>query len=385
MKKKVMLMVPLLDQGGLERICALTANLLKDKCHLTLVVFSTKNMLYDVSGVEMVDLHLGSKPGKLGKAVTLFKRICAVRKIKKQKQTEITYSFGPSANLTNAFSKVKDQLWMGIRGYGALDDKRSMELLCKKADMIIGCAKVMSDDIEKRFSLKRVTCLYNPCDVEAIRKAAEEPIEEYADFFSQDVPVIASMGREHDVKGFWHLIKAFALLKKEKPLAKLMIIGEGRFSEYRDLTKKLHIDDSVLFTGVQKNPFRYLKKSALYVLTSASEGFPNALVEAMAVGIPVLSVNCKSGPAEIIMEDYRQASDNTKVYQGEYGILLPVMKPEKNLNADEWDAEEEILAAQMKELLSDKELYTKYGNASIERSNRFSIENYLLELLELIG
>ena len=77
-------MVPLLDQGGLERICAMTAKLLTPLCHLTLVVFSTKGMIYDVDGVDMIDLHLGSVPGKVGKAVNLCKRIRAIKKIKKR-------------------------------------------------------------------------------------------------------------------------------------------------------------------------------------------------------------------------------------------------------------------------------------------------------------
>ena len=78
-----MLMVPLLDQGGLERICAMTAKLLTPHCHLTLVVFSTKGMIYDVEGVDMIDLNLGSVPGKVGKAVNLCKRIRAIKKIKR--------------------------------------------------------------------------------------------------------------------------------------------------------------------------------------------------------------------------------------------------------------------------------------------------------------
>ena len=130
-KKRIMLMVPLLDQGGLERVCAITAQLLKEKCELCLVVFSTKNMLYDISGVDMIDLNLGSVPGKVGKVLNVFRRIRAVRKIKKERKIEITYSFGPTANLVNVLTKTDDKIWVGIRGYGALSDAASMKLLCK--------------------------------------------------------------------------------------------------------------------------------------------------------------------------------------------------------------------------------------------------------------
>lgn len=137
------------------------------------------------------------------------------------------------------------------------------------------------------------------------------------------------MGREHDVKGFWHLIKAFALAKKKIPALKLMIVGEGTFAEYRKLAEDLQVEQDVWFTGVQKNPFAYLKQASLFVMTSVSEGFPNSLIEAMAVGIPAMSVNCKTGPAEIFLDDYREGGDGHTVIEGEYGVLLPVICPEK--------------------------------------------------------
>lgn len=169
-------MVPLLDQGGLERICAMTAKLLTPHCHLTLVVFSTKGMIYDVEGVDMIDLNLGSVPGKVGKAVNLCKRIRAIKKIKRERNIEITYSFGPTANLANVLTGVKDKIWVGIRGYGALQDKNSMKRLCRRADRVICCSKVMADDVKTQFGAKDVVCVYNPCDVESIRRLAKEPL-----------------------------------------------------------------------------------------------------------------------------------------------------------------------------------------------------------------
>ncbi len=68
----------------------------------------------------------------------------------------------------------------------------------------------------------------------------------------------------------------------------------------RSWHRKLGIAEQVLFTGVQLNPFALLAKADVYALTSDSEGFPNALIEAMAVGLPCVSVNCKTGPAEIL-------------------------------------------------------------------------------------
>lgn len=382
-KKNVMLMVPLLDQGGLERICALTANLLKDKCNLILVVFSTRNMLYDVSAVEMYDLGLGSRPGLPGKVMNVFRRIAAVRKIKRKREIQITYSFGPTANLVNVLSRVKDKIWVGIRGYGALKDKRAMKLLCRRADKVICCAKVMADDIEREFSTDKAECLYNPCDTEKIAELALAPVEErHKAFFEGTDKIIASMSRADDVKGFWHQVKAFSLIKKEIPKAKLMIIGDGDFSEYEKLAEELGVRESVLFTGLQKNPFAYLKRASLYFMTSETEGFPNSMIEAMAVGVPVLSVNCKSGPAEILVEDYKKAANQHKIYHGEYGTLMPVMNPEKNLNASKIEAEEIALANEAVRLLNDEKELAGMGQAAAERSKDFSTERYVSRLLQ---
>ena len=383
--KNIMLMVPLLDQGGLERICAMTAKLLNDKYNLILVVFSTKNMLYDVSAVELYDLELGSKPGIFNKAVNVFRRICAVKRIKKQRNIQITYSFGPTANLINALSRVRDKIWIGIRGYGALKAKASMMLTCRRADKVICCAQEMADDVEAFFHPKSVECLYNPCDTKLLRSMEKEQGDlQHEHFLESKSSIIASMGRADDVKGFWHQIKAFSLIKKEIPGAGLMIIGDGDFSQYKKLANELGISDSVLFTGVQKNPFCYLKKAALYIMTSATEGFPNAMVEAMAVGLPVVSVNCKTGPAEILTNDYRQAKAQDKVYEGEYGILLPIMNPIKNLDADMIDEEEKVLAKTVINLLNKPERLKMLGENAEARSDFFSTERYVEQLSDMI-
>lgn len=390
-----MLMVPLLDQGGLERICAMTAKLLTPHCHLTLVVFSTKGMIYDVDGVDMIDLNLGSVPGKVGKAVNLCKRIRAIKKIKRERNIEITYSFGPTANLANVFTRVKnakvnheqitDKIWVGIRGYGALEDKYDMTLFCKRADKVVCCSQIMADEVKAKFWAKDVVCVYNPCDVESIRRLAEEPLPaDRQTFFAEGAPVVAAMGREHDVKGFWHLIKAFALAKKKIPELKLMIVGEGTFAEYRKLAEDLQVEQDVWFTGVQKNPFAYLKRASLFVMTSVSEGFPNSLIEAMAVGLPAMSVNCKTGPAEIFLDDYRKGGDEHTVIEGEYGVLLPVIHPEKNLDASVMEKEEEIMAEQMVRVLTEPEKLAERKAASLKRAEDFSVQAYTDSLLRMI-
>lgn len=380
-----MLIVPMLDQGGLERVCALTAQLLKTAYDVHLVVFNTEGMIYDVSGVHLIDLQLGAVPGKAGKLLNVFKRVKRVRQLKKELDIQISYSFGQTANLVNVLSKQRDVTWAGIRGYGALDDKKEMSFVCKRADRMVSCTRVMEADIAASYSVKSSATLYNPCNLEEIRQLARADVEpKFEEFLQRPGKTVVSMGRAHDVKGFWHLMKSVSLVKKKIPDVKLMFIGAGDFSEYKELAQKLHMEKDVLFTGVQKNPFALLARADVYALTSDSEGFPNALIEAMSSGLPCVSVNCKTGPAEILQDDYRKSENQSKVYQADYGILTPIFKGEKNLEPDSFTSEEKIFAEELEKLLGDEKTWTAYQEKALKRAGDFGMEAYVEAIEKLI-
>ena len=384
-RKRIMLIVPMLDQGGLERVCALTAQLLKTAYDVHLVVFNTEGMIYDVSGVHLIDLQLGAVPGKVGKLLNVLKRVRRVKKLKKELDIQISYSFGQTANLVNVLSKQKDVTWAGIRGYGALDNKKEMSFVCKRADRMVSCTKVMEADIAAAYPVKSSATLYNPCNLEEIRQLARADVApEFEEFLQRPGKTVVSMGRAHDVKGFWHLMKSVSLVKKKLPDVKLMLIGAGDFSEYKELARKLHMEKDVLFTGVQKNPFALLARADVYALTSDSEGFPNALIEAMSSGLPCVSVNCKTGPAEILQDDYRKSENQSKVYQADYGILTPILKGEKNLEPDNFTPEEKIFAEELEKLLQDEDAWTVYQEKAVKRASDFGMEAYVEAIEKLI-
>lgn len=380
-----MLIVPMLDQGGLERVCAETAQLLKTDYDVHLVVFNTAGMIYDVSGVDLVDLGLGAVNGRIGKLLNVLKRTWCVKKLKKQLGTQLSYSFGSTANLVNVLSRHRDVIWVGIRGYGALGSKYTMKLVCSLADRVVGCTRVMEQEIVRRYHPRRTSTLYNPCDIEQIRKlSALGTPPEFDGFFARDGKTVVSMGREHDVKGFWHLIKAVSLVRREGIGVKLMIMGAGHYQEYRELASALGMGEDILFTGVQSNPFALLRRADVYALTSESEGFPNALIEAMACGIPCISVNCMTGPAEILQEDYTACGNQHRVYYADYGILAPVFQGAKNLEPDSVTAEEEIFARELIRLLTEDCLYRHYKEMAARRAGMFGPRVYLEKLVAMM-
>ncbi len=245
----------------------------------------------------------------------------------------------------------------------------------------------MEQEISRQFHPKSSAAVYNPCDIQEIRELSLcSTAPEFDAFFAQPGKIVASMGREHDVKGFWHLIKAAALARKKAPdlNLRLMIIGEGRYEAYRKLAGELGMQDAVLFTGVQSNPFALLRKADAYALTSQSEGFPNALIEAMAVGLPCVSVNCLTGPAEILHEAYETCKDGNQTYYADYGILAGVFSGEKDLRAESVSAEERRFADLLVALFTDEALYQRYQASAKSRAEAFGMERYLCAVRDLI-
>ncbi len=373
-KKKIMLIVPMLHQGGFERVCVTTARLLEPYYDVTIVIFSAKDISYDIHGLQVMDLHMGSVEGKLGKICNVLRRSRRVSRLKKELDIDIAYSFGPTANLVNVFSRSRGQVWCGVRSYMDMGNPGMLKLFCRRAHRIISCSAVMEKKLREQFGCSSVETLYNPFDIASLQQQAQK--EERLPF-DENCRVIVSMGRQDDVKGFWHLVKSFSLVHEKYADTRLLIVGEGDFQEYWKLAEELGVGEAVSFPGVKKNPFPYLNRGCMYVMTSINEGFPNVLVEAMALGKPVISTNCMTGPAEILSEDFEKVNGREDYLDCEYGILIPNLDACKDLNAHTITEEERRLAQQMERLLSDSGLYEKYAKAAEERAARFSSQAYV--------
>lgn len=382
--RNILLVTPMLDQGGLEKVCVRTARLLQPEYHVTIAVFDGKNIIYDVTGLNVVDLELPSRPGKIGKILNVFKRTARLRRLKKNLNVDVSYGFGPTANISNALSKGRETVFSGMRSYLDLQDMRRIRIYAKNSDCLVCCSELIAGEVKEMFPGKTVSVLYNPYNLQEIselsRKSSPQlPWKEGG----KRIPLVASMGRENDVKGFWHLLKAIAEVKRQGFPVRLMIIGEGSFSEYKKLAENLGILEDVYFTGVQKNPYSYLRQADLYVLSSLNEGFPNALVEAMALSLPAVAVNCKSGPAEILMKEYKQVILKAP-FEAEYGILLPEPGREKNLDSEVLEKEEKMMADAILSLLQNGEKYAYYREQAKKRAAEFSDEVYIKKLVKMM-
>lgn len=385
-----MLIAPTLQQGGLQRVCVKTAHLLAPYYDVTVVVFNGTAMAYDVTGLSILDLGMGVKKGRLAKLINIARRSARLRRLKRSLQPTVAYSFGATANLANAFSKTKGtKVWLGLRSYMDMGERVKMRLFVRQADLMVCCSKNIEAELRNDYRCPKVTTVYNPYDVESILKEAAGGEPELP--WPEEPVILVSMGREDDVKGFWHLLKVFALVRQKIAAARLLIMGEGTFAEYRQLAADLGVAGDVYFAGMQKEPYCYLKKGSVYLLTSLNEGFPNALVEGMVLGLAAVSVDCLTGPAEILAGGEAGTLNNRNnhgekaVIWGSYGILVPLMDGVKDLTADRITPEEKTMAAAVIRLLSDEGLLDKYRQASFGRAKDFSHEEYVRRLTALIG
>lgn len=155
----------------------------------------------------------------------------------------------------------------------------------------------VSQGVEKDFrevfgSESRITTIYNPIDIEQVVSTANEYLPDI------DEPYIVNVGKFKQQKRHDILIKAYAQANIKE---KLVLVGTGELLESsKQLVKDLKIEDKVIFTGFKKNPYPYIKYAKLMVLSSDFEGLGLVILESLALGTPVISTDCPSGPNEIL-------------------------------------------------------------------------------------
>lgn len=189
---------------------------------------------------------------------------------------------------------------------------RLVPILYRKADAVVAVSKGVANDLAAyaRLPLQRIDVINNPVITPQFAALSRE-CPKHPWLTLQQPPVILGVGRLSPQKDFSTLIEAFAIVNQRRS-ARLLILGEGPCrAELEDLASRLNLADSVAMPGFIENPYAYMFRAAVFALSSRWEGSPNALVEAMACGTPVVATDCESGPREILQD-------------GRLGHLVPV-------------------------------------------------------------
>lgn len=154
-------------------------------------------------------------------------------------------------------------------------------------------SECLSKQLKKNYTVNNTICIYNLFDTEYINKLSLEAV-------AFNFSYIVNIGHLNHQKNQRDLIYAFSILRKKGFKEKLVLIGDGEErTPLLKLTKKLQLEDDVIFTGKQENPFKYLKHASLYVSSSLYEGLPAVLVESLILNIPIVSYDFECGAKEL--------------------------------------------------------------------------------------
>lgn len=305
-------------------------------------------------------------------------------------KNDIVVSFIERANFVNIISKI----FFGHKAIIALHTNISssfktakkyfyyllIKILYPRADAALAVSQGINDNFKKIVRFKGYnSVIYNPLDLKSVNNLKNETPGFSGELLKNS---IITVGRLFYQKAQWVLLKVFSDILRLHPGVKLFIVGDGDlrdelldyaaglklkvFSIFSRPLGDINSSYDVYFLGFQKNPYKFMARSAVFALSSVSEGLPMVVLEAMACGLPVISSDCDYGPREILI-------DNDK----RFGLLVPVLDFKLSDNSDNIDAADkkytewlETLAS----LLDSQETRDNYKRLSLARAEDFSVE-----------
>jgi glycosyltransferase involved in cell wall biosynthesis len=372
--KKVLIVLPSSTLGGAERT---TYNLIKGLKNITPVLFVQKGLqdLYKSLNPKMYFFEdfCSVSAGLSLKSVLSYMK--AVREVVGIEQPLVIFGMMHFASLYITLAKdvffLNTKIVASIRGNATAYFQRNPDVdfrekfmvhyFSRRSDLMIVSSIGIKNDLTVNFGAKdsKTKVIPNGIDLEWVREISKDGVA-----MKKDCPWIITSARLDTVqKDFLTLLRAFRIVRDSQKV-KLLFIGDGPHKErITSWIKDMSLNEDVLLLGFQNNPFQYISKSDIFVLSSFFEGFGNVIVEAMALGIPVISTDCPSGPGETINH-------------GINGFLVPV-------------GDYKRMAEYIFSILKDSGLKNEISQAGLKRAENFSApemaQNYEKLFLELIG
>lgn len=409
-KKTILLLISGLGPGGAERIFHSLAVQLSRKHRVIECIYNLKDQVYPFATSEQVILTPKEANNAFQKAVFLLTRIYRLWKLKRRLKPDICISQLESCDYLNILTRQRHERTIcliqcsmifnhDIRGYSAwLRKKVLMPITYQKAHAIVTVSWAIKQEFEIYFRVvpEKIHVIYNFADFDEVVHKSKEPLQQgLADIF-ENCHCFVTAGRLTAQKNQGALISVFSEIKRRSQIkVKLFILGDG---ELRDKLAALAIasnlavykawdngrpsaDYDLFLLGFDSNPFKFFSRAKWFVFSSLWEGLPLVLVEAMAAGVPIISSDCPTGPADILTDVSPTLNFVKEPTHARFGILMPMIIRSDPKVIDQWCTE-------ITSLCQNDETRRNYVQLIPQRVAEFTIERAIAkwdELLENCG
>jgi len=353
--KKICIVVTSLGKGGAERSSVLLSKMLFNQGHQVHLVTIVDVVEYEFKGelLNLGDIEKGNSIVSKIRKFSVFKSYLKEHNFDFVIDNRSRPSFLREIIVSRFLYNPKNTIYC-VRSYNLdiyfIKSKLIAKLIYKDAFKIVTVSKEIENKVINYFGFNNVETIYNPIDQVVLNDTDKSKITDYVLFYGRLVD---------EVKNISLLIESYQKSQLPSKGIDLVILGNGQdLEKFKEKIKQLNLVNEVHFIPFTANPFDYVKLAKFTLLTSHYEGFPRSLLESLALGTPVISVDCKSGPNEIIIHEHN-------------GLLV------ENYNS-------EALAKAMNRLINDTNLYkTCKANAkkSVEPFSMASISNLWKKLL----
>ncbi|MEM4359976.1 MAG: glycosyltransferase [Candidatus Bilamarchaeaceae archaeon] len=384
---KIAFLIPTLHKGGAEKIASELSLWMPKKWEIVFILFE-KKINYPYRG-KVISLDLPLEKNFFKDIYNFFLRIFKLRKIIKEENIDVVISFDDYANTLNSFVGRRPILTVHkpIQIADIYKDplrrvlSKTLRKFYARACRVIAVSRGIREDLIEYAGINenKVIVINNPYNIAEIRRRAKKESK-----IKVSKEYIVNIGRAEKEKGQWHLIRVFSKVHRSYPKLKLVIIGGGSLSAYiKQLITELNLVDNIIYVDkFLDNIAPILRGAKIFILSSIFEGFPNVIIESFSVGLPVISTNCRTGPAEIFEADM---INKNGIIITKYGILVPPLDGVFKKYNEPLTAAESKLADAIILLLSDDKLRKKMAKYAKKRAEDFDVAIIIKRYIKLIN